>query len=363
MIKAKTSIQQLPVYQPGKSLEEVKRQFGLQDVIKLASNENPFGCSPKVPLALQQIADSFHQYPEGTAPLLSDQLGKHLQVDPRQMIFGNGSDEIIQMICRTYLEQGDESIMADLTFSVYKTEVVIAGGTPIFVPLQKGVHDLEAMSEAVTNQTKIIWICNPNNPTGTIIDHQTLEAFLKQLPDHVLVVLDEAYVEYVTDPSFPDSRSLLDRYPQLVILRTFSKIYGLAAFRIGYAIANKDVIDELHRVRPPFNTSRLAQQAASVALEDQSFVQKCRQINAKERHRYLQQLEKWGLHYYPPHGNFILFDTGISSVDAFQFLLERGIIVRSGLADSTKIRVSMGTPEQNDRFFDAFSEFLTTVRL
>lgn len=358
MIQPKPSVQGLPIYQPGKPLEEVQRELGLTDVIKLASNENPFGCSSKVSAALQQINDYYHQYPEATAPLLKKKLANHLNIDPNNIIFGNGSDEIIQMICRTFLEPEDESVMADITFPVYKTEVRIEGGVPVSIPLKDGVHDLEAMKNAITDKTKIIWICNPNNPTGTIVDQQALELFLQKIPNHVLVVLDEAYVEYVTDPSFPDSLSLLNHYPQLIILRTFSKIYGLAAFRIGYGIAHPEIISELHRVRPPFNTSRLAQQAALAALDDQDFVAKCKEVNTTERDRLIQQIKHWNLHYFPPQGNFILFDTGVPSAEAYQYLLERGIIVRSRLAYPTYIRVTVGTPEQNNRFIEEFSEFI-----
>lgn len=358
MIQPKPSVQGLPVYQPGKPLEEVQRELGLTDVIKLASNENPFGCSPKISAALQEISDYYHQYPEATAPLLNEKLAKHLNIDPDQIIFGNGSDEIIQMICRTFLEPEDEAIMADITFPVYKTEVRIEGGVPVTVPLKDGTHDLKAMKEAITDKTKIVWICNPNNPTGTFVDHNTLQSFLQEIPKHVVVVLDEAYVEYVTDPTFPNSLALLAEYPQLIILRTFSKIYGLAAFRIGYGIAHPEIIGELHRVRPPFNTSRLAQQAALTALDDQDFVAHCKEVNAKERERLIQQIEQWDLHYFPTQGNFILFDTGAPSEEAYQYLLERGVIVRAGLAYPTYIRVTVGTPEQNHRFIRVFSEFL-----
>ncbi|MXQ55712.1 histidinol-phosphate transaminase [Shimazuella sp. KC615] len=358
-MRSKSSVRNLPVYQPGKSLEEVEQEYGLKDVVKLVSNENPSGCSPKVSEALKGI-NLFHHYPEPMAPVLRGKLAKMLNMDPRKFIFGNGSSELIQMICRTFLDSGDEAVLADFTYSIYQTEVKIEGAAPVFVPLKKGVHDLDAMYEAITNKTKVVWVCNPNNPTGTLLDQTSLVSFLTKIPKHVIVVLDEAYIEYVTDPSCPNSAALLEQFPQLIVLRTFSKIYGLAAIRMGYAIADTPIIDELHRVRPSFNTSRFAQQAAVAALEDQEFVADWKKINDQERRRLMKQLEEWGIHYYPSHGNFILFDTGYPSYKVFQFLLERGIIVRDRLKYPTYIRITIGTPEQNDRFIQDFAEFLAS---
>lgn len=358
MIKPKTSVQGLQIYQPGKTIEEVQRAYGLKDVMKLAANENPFGCSPKVSAALAQITDFSHQYPEPTAPILKEKLAKQLQIDPQKLIFGNGSSEIIQMICRAFLEAGDESILADMTYSIYKTEMKIEGAVPVFVPLRNGVHDLEAMKNAITDKTKVIWICNPNNPTGTIINQDDLVSFLEQLPKHILVVVDEAYFEYVTDSTFPNTLSLLDDFPQVIILRTFSKIYGLAAFRIGYGISQPSVIGELHRVRPAYNISRPAQQAALAALDDPDFIAHWKEINDRERKRIYANLEKWNLHYFPSQGNFILFDTKFPAIEVFQYLLQRGIIARAQFSYPSYIRISVGTPEQNERFLDAFSDFI-----
>lgn len=358
-MQPKKNIQGLPIYQPGKPIEEVKREFGLSDVIKLASNENPFHCSKKVWESLYQEKDLFHFYPEDLAPRLSQKIAQHEDIDERRLIFGNGSDEVIQMICRTYLDSGAESIMADITFPRYKTGTLIEGGKAIEVPLVNGTHDLQAMLLSITEKTRVIWICNPNNPTGTIIDHQALAKFLDQVPDHVLVVLDEAYNEYVVDEDYPDSLSLLDYNPRIVILRTFSKIYGLAAFRIGYGIAHPDVIRELSRVREPFNTNRLAQTAAISALDDQSFVTYCRNQNRLGLKQLTEQLDQWGNHYFTTQANFLLFDTGYPSEEAFQFLLKRGMIVRSGqaLGYPTYLRVTIGTKEQNQQFLELYAAF------
>lgn len=358
-MKPKSSIRNIPIYQPGKTIEEVKREYGLTEVIKLASNENPYGCSSRVWEKLSEIKEQLQYYPEDTAPELREKLAEHLEIDPRRLIFGNGSDEVIQMICRTYLEPGCEAIMAEHTFSRYEANVRIEGAKVIKVPMIDGTHDLEAMAAAITERTKVIWICNPNNPTGTFVTQQALVDFLDQIPEHVLVVLDEAYYEYVTDESYPDSLSLLDYNPQLIILRTFSKIYGLASFRIGYGVAHPDVLQQLHCVREPFNTNRLAQLAALAALEDQSFVQYCRRQNRaalKQIEKYLDQL---GYHYFPSQGNFLLFDTGFPAEEAFTFLLKRGIVTRRGdqLGFPTYLRVNTGTEEQTSRFIEELNAF------
>ncbi|MCH5586117.1 histidinol-phosphate transaminase [Shimazuella sp. AN120528] len=358
-MRSKRSVQNLPVYQAGKPIEEVQREYGWQDVIKLVSNENPVGCSPKVIEALKDL-HLLHHYPEPLAPVLRNKLADHLNIKPQKLIFGNGSSELIQMICRAFLEPKDESILVDFTYSIYQSEVKIEGAIPIIVPLQNGVYDLEAMYQAITSKTKIIWICNPNNPTGALIDHETLRVFLARIPKNILVVLDEAYIEYVTDLRCPDSLTLSAEFKQLLILRTFSKIYGLAAVRMGYAIADKTIIDVLHRVRPSFNTNRYAQHAAIAAIDDQSFVTHWRTVNHQERNKIMEQLDSWGLHYYPTHANFILIDTGLPSHEVFQFFLERGIIIRDRLKYPTYIRVTVGTPEQNRRFLAVFAELLSS---
>lgn len=363
-MQPKTTVRGLPIYEPGKPLEDVKREFGLTDVIKLASNENPYGCSEKVWTALAKQKDCFHLYPEGHPTLLAEQLAKYLEVDIEQLIFGNGSDEIVQMICRAYLIDGEESVLADPTFSRYEIGILIEGAKPVKIPLRDGVHDLERMQAAINDKTRIVWICNPNNPSGTIVHHQELKRFLEKTPENVIVVVDEAYAEYVVDKNYPDTLSLLASYPNLIVLRTFSKIYGLAAFRIGYGITNPAIVQELHRVREPFNTNRLAQHAALAALQDREFVEECKRKNQQEMEQVCSTLNEWDVSYYPAHGNFLLIDTGYSADDAFQYLLKRGVIVRSGqtLGFPTHIRVTLGTHKQNQRFLAVFAEYLKSKR-
>ncbi|MCS1350996.1 histidinol-phosphate transaminase [Mechercharimyces sp. CAU 1602] len=360
-MKAKQRIQDLPVYQPGKPLEEVKRELGLEEVIKLASNENPHGASPTVWPSLAAEGKQLSLYPEGTAPLLRADLAAFYGLPENSFLLGNGSDEIVQMISRSYLEQGDEVVMADVTFPRYKTHALIEGAHAIEVPLKEGTHDLEGMLAAITERTRIIWICNPNNPTGTMVGHNDLISFLKKVPDHILVVADEAYFEYVTDETYPDSLSLFSLFPSFIVLRTFSKIYGLAAIRAGYAIAHPDIIQTLHRVREPFNSNRLAQQAARVALQDQEFVRFCRAENEYGRTLIMSAQEEWGLHAFPAHGNFVMMDTGENANLAYEFLLKHGIIVRPGtlLGYPTYIRVTVGTREQTEHFLNVFAHYIS----
>jgi len=354
----------VPVYQPGKPIDEVKRELGLTDVIKLASNENPYGCSPKAIEAIQQQLESLAIYPDGGTYLLRQDLAKHLQVAPEQLIFGNGSDEVVQMISRTYLEAGTNTVMATPTFSQYRSNAMIDGAELREIPLKDGVHDLDAMADAIDAHTRVVWVCNPNNPSGTIVSAAELEAFLQRVPREVLVVLDEAYYEYVVAPEYPQTIPLLPSYPNLIILRTFSKIYGLAALRIGYGVASKQVIDHLNHVREPFNTSTIAQAAARAALADQEFVADCREKNRAEMKRLTDQFDKWGLKYYPSQTNFILVDIGMDSDQVFRGLLEQGVIVRSGkaLGFPGYQRITVGTAEQNERVLQALDHVLAAAR-
>ncbi|EHB64420.1 MULTISPECIES: histidinol-phosphate transaminase [Paenibacillus] len=361
-MKPKAQIVDLPVYQPGKPIEEVKKELGLDRVIKLASNENPYGCSPLAREAITAELETLSLYPDGSAAELTAALAEHLNVASPQIIFGCGSDEIIALIIRAFLVPGDETIMADQTFSVYKTNAEIEGAVSIEVPLVDGKHDLQGMLDAITDKTKIIWVCNPNNPTGTIVSETELVQFLDSVPEHIMVVLDEAYFEYVTDASYPNSIPLMGRYPNLVILRTFSKIYGLAALRIGYGVAQEEVISLINRVREPFNTGRLAQAAAKAALKDQAFVAECRKRN-EEGIKYIQgELDRLGLSYFPAHGNFIMIDVRRSGKDVFQSLLRKGIIVRPGFERYPNwIRVTVGSKEQNDAFIGALEQVIAEV--
>ncbi|MDP4096636.1 histidinol-phosphate transaminase [Paenibacillus sp. P96] len=358
-MQPKPQIGNLPVYQPGKPIEEVKRELGLDQVIKLASNENPYGSSPAVKEAIQAELSQLSLYPDGSAVELTRALARHTGVQDNQIIFGCGSDEIIALITRAFLVPGDENIMADQTFSVYKSNADIEGAVSVEVPLVDGTHDLSAMLSHVNTKTKIVWICNPNNPTGTIVSEKELTAFLDRVPGHVMVVLDEAYYEYVTDSSYPNSIHLLSQYSNLVVLRTFSKIYGIASLRVGYGMGQPEVIRLINQVREPFNTSRIGQAAAVAALDDQDFVHECRTKNTAGIAYLQNEFKRLGLASFPAHGNFILVDVGRPSREVFELLLQQGIIIRAGFAKyPTYIRVTVGSQTQNETFISTLEQVL-----
>jgi len=360
----KANIVHLPVYQPGKSIEAVQKELGLSKVIKLASNENPFGCSSQAKEAILSEMDNLHIYPDGAAVDLRGALSAHLGVEPEQLIFGAGSDDVVLMLARAYLVPGDETIMASHTFPQYKHNAEIEGAACIEVPLFNGVHDLEGMLARITDKTKIVWICNPNNPTGTINTHEEVERFLERVPENVLVVLDEAYCEYVTTPDYPDSLSLLKRFKNLFLLRTFSKIYGLAALRVGYGIGHPEVVHSVNQVREPFNTSRMGQKAAIAALADQEFIARCRELNRQGIEYLCAEFSKMGLEFFPAYGNFVMVDVKRDAKLVFEALMRKGYIVRGGhqLGFPTKLRVTVGSREQNEGFILALNEVFQEVQ-
>lgn len=362
-MKPKKQIVSLPAYQPGKSMDEVKADYGLKEVVKLASNENPFGYSSKVKTALLNGLDDLHLYPDGANRELRKALSKKMDIEEDQLIFGMGSDEVITMITRTFLEKGTQTIMATPTFPQYRSNAITEGATIVEVPLKNGNHDLDQMNKAITEETKVIWVCNPNNPTGTIINEEELVQFLDQVPTDILVVLDEAYYEYVTDDNYPSSIKLLDRYSNIIILRTFSKAYGLAALRIGYGIAKADVIDLLNRVREPFNNTTLSQIAALAAVHDQDFINECKIKNTNGLKQLYQGFDELGLSYYPSQGNFVFVDVNRPAGPVFQKLLEKGIIVRSGTALGlpTGLRITVGNEKQNAQVLEELTRILQEV--
>lgn len=352
----KTRIVNLPVYEPGKPIEDVKRELGLTEVIKLASNENPFGSSPKVKEAIIAELDHLPIYPDGACLELRSALASFLNVGEQNLIFGNGSDEIVMLITRAYLEAGTNTIMATPTFSVYKTNAVIEGADVIEVPCVDGAHDLDAMAACITEQTRVVWVCNPNNPTGLMIEEEALIRFLNQVPEHVLVVLDEAYVEYVKSARFPKSLDLLASYKNIIVLRTFSKIYGIAALRVGYGVASEEIVDKLNRVREPFNVNHLGQKAALAALSDQEFVATCRVANAEGLAQVYAELDALGVSYYPSETNFVYIMPERNPKELFEEMLKQGVIIR---AFPQAIRVTIGSREQNEKMLIALKSVLT----
>lgn len=352
-------ISSLVAYPPGKPIEEVEREYGIKGSIKLASNENPLGPSPKAVDAIKRHLSNIHRYPDGSCYYLKDRLAGHLGISKNKIILGNGSNEIIELIIRAFLRPGDEAVMAHPAFIVYQMIVQAAGGKNVIMPLKDFTHDLEAMAGSVTEKTRIIFITNPNNPTGTIVKKGEFERFLSRVPEDVIVVMDEAYFEYVSDPEYPNGMDYINE--RLVIsLRTFSKIYGLAGLRIGYGVASESIISYLEKVRQPFNVNSLAQAAALAALDDGDHVEKSVKIN-KEGLAYLYgELDKMGLNYVKSHANFLLIDMKADGIRVYQDLLRGGVIVRPmGIYDlRNHLRVTVGLPEENKRFIEA----LKTVR-
>ncbi len=350
----------LTPYQPGKSIDAVKRQYKLDQIVKLASNENPFGCSEQVMTALQSNQTSLAIYPDGYATTLRETIAEFLQVDEEELIFGNGSDNLIQIISRALLHPNASTIMASPTFSQYKHNAVIEGAISKEVPLVNGDHDLDAMFAAIDEQTNVIWLCSPNNPTGTYIPENKLIAFLEKVPSDILVVLDEAYYEYVVAEDYYDSVKLARKYENLIVLRTFSKIYGLAALRIGYGVANRTIIKALEPAREPFNVNSLGQLAASTAIKDQEFIKVCKEKNRQGLDLFYEFCREFQLEFYPSQTNFILIDCKIDGDQVFQYLMERGYIVRSGkaLGFPTAVRITVGSIEQNEGVLKVLGEFL-----
>ena len=351
-------IEALVPYPPGKPIEEVERELGIKGSIKLASNENPLGPSPKAVDAVTNALKNLNRYPDGGCYYLKEKLASRLDVKPDNIIIGNGSNEIIELVVRTFLRPGEEAVMGNPSFAVYPLAVPAAGGKAVLVPLDKNLaHDLNAMADAITDRTKIVFIANPNNPTGTMVAKKELDRFYRRLPEDIILVLDEAYYEFVTSRDFPNSFEYLKEGRNVVILRTFSKIYGLAGLRIGYGIAPEKLVFYMNKVRQPFNVNSLAQIAAMAALNDNEHIKKS-QTNNREGLDYLfKELKAIGLECVPTQANFFLIKVGRGK-EIYEALLRQGVIVRPmasyGLGEY--IRVTVGLPEENKRFVEAIKQ-------
>ncbi len=352
-------IRSLAPYPPGKPIEELEREYGIFDSIKLASNENPLGPSPKAVAAITAGLGNLHRYPDGNCYYLKRALAKKLGVSADAIIFGNGSNEVIELAVRTFMERGDEAVMADQAFVIYRLVVQAEGGRARIVPLRNFTHDLEAIVDAITPATRMVFLANPNNPTGTIFFRRQWEAFLAAVPRHVVIVMDEAYFEFVDDAEYPDSLNAHAKHPLLITLRTFSKIYGLAGLRIGWGCADPTMIEVMNRVRAPFNVSSLAQLAALAALDDDEHVQRTRRCNAEGMQFFRQEFARLGLECVPSWANFVLVRVG-NSARIYEALLREGVIVRPmgvyGFAEH--VRISIGTMAENERCISALQHVL-----
>ena len=357
-IRISPDIAGITPYSPGKPIEELERELGITGSIKLASNENPRGPSPKARAVLNEAAQTLHRYPDGGGHYLRQALADRWKVAPDQIILGNGSDEVITLLTKAFLEPGDEAIMADPSFVVYKIDVMAAHADPILVPLEAHRHDLPAMAKRVTAKTRMVFVCNPNNPTGTYVTATEVEAFMQAVPPDVIVVFDEAYYEYVTADDYPDTLGILKAGRNVVLLRTFSKIYGLAGLRIGYGLTTSEIVQHLNRIRPPFNTNSMAQKAALAALTDEEHVRESRRLNAEGMAYLAGHLKAMGLPVVPSQANFLYFDAKQDGRTVFDALLRQGVIIRH--LGGSFLRVTVGLPHENQRFIEALRLVLTT---
>mgnify|MGYP006284453997 CR=1 FL=1 len=364
--RVRDNVKGMKKYKPGKGIKEVRKEYGLDKVIKMASNENPLGHSEQVLECLREADCNFHHYPDSNCNQLKNSLADFHNINKNKLFIGNGSDEIIDHIMTVFVEKGDEVILADPSFIKYKLAVQASGGIGKKIPLTEDYrHDLSRMAEAVTEKTKVIFICDPNNPTGTTVDRKKLLDFIDEVPSDILLVVDQAYYEYVTETDYLQGLELIDQYSNLILLRTFSKIYGMAGFRVGYGIANSQLVELLNRVRSPFNVNKAAQKAAVAALQDQQHVKNSRACNENGKTYLYNALDELGLQYIHTQGNFILIDTEHDAVAVFEKLMRQGVIIRPGniFGLPTWIRVTIGRKEDNQEFIKQLKDIISKGEL
>lgn len=339
----KKYLHNVPLYVPG-----VKKEGAL----KMASNENPLGPSPAALNALRALLPSLHMYPDGANKELKEALAHRYSIVPEQLILGNGSDELLQFTALACLSPGENTVAFKQTFSIYETATKLMGGTIRQQPFNNGNFSLDAMLQHIDASTRIAFVCNPNNPTGTYLNEAAIKRFMDAVPAHVLVVIDEAYAEYATADDFPDTIKMTARYPNMLVLRTFSKLYGLAGLRLGYGIASPDIIQGLERVRMPFNTNAAIQAAAVAALNDTTFIAQSLQVNETGKAYLYPALKKIGMQTIPTQTNFIYFDAGRNAQEIFVKLMDLGVTIRplTSFGFPQSLRVTVGTPEQNEFF-------------
>lgn len=355
-------VQALSPYQPGKPIEELARELGLNpaEIIKLASNENPLGPSEKALVAAHKALEELCLYPDGNGFELKQALANRFGVAMNQITLGNGSNDVLEVIARCFADTDSEVVFSQYAFAVYPLVTQAIGAKGLSIPAKNWGHDLEAMAAAVTERTKLVFVANPNNPTGTVHKAAAIEAFLDRIPEQVLVVLDEAYCEYLTGDEFPDGIKLLARYPNLIVCRTFSKAWGLAALRVGYSLSSPDIADVLNRVRQPFNVDSVALAAATAVLDDEAYLNRSREVNGAGLRQLADGFDRMGLPYIASAGNFIAVEVGEQAAGIYQSLLAHGVIVRpvAGYGMPRHLRVSVGLPEDNERFLDALAQAL-----
>ena len=347
-------------YEPGKPVEELERELGIHDAIKLASNENPRPPSARVQQAVMAALATLNRYPDGSGHSLRQALAKRHGVTPDQIVLGNGSNELIELVVRAFLRPGEDAVVPHPSFVVYPMIVQAVGGSRVMVRLKDHRLDLEAMARAITPATKIVFIANPNNPTATIVTAAEVERFMARVPERTIVVFDEAYIEFAQGPDFPDTLNYVRQGRKVVVLRTFSKAASLAGLRIGYAVADGDAVALMNRIRQPFNVNSLGQAAALAALDDDNHVLECVRMIEAGRHFLYDEFKALGLRYVPSRANFILVDVGRSAAEIYQKLLHQGVIVRpmTPFGMETALRITVGTPEENRKLAKALRTVL-----
>lgn len=360
-VQRQRGLDHLKPYVPGKPVEEVKREYGLDDVIKLASNENPLGTSPKAVAAMREALARINVYPDGQSYDLRQALARRFDLPMETVTVGNGADGLIMELCMAFLDEESEVIVSASSFPVYDIYTYIMRAELVKTPLKDYGLDLEAMADAVTERTRVIFVCNPNNPTGTVVTADEVDRFMRRIPEHVLVVFDEAYYEFVDADDYPTTMDYVREGRQnVLILRTFSKVYGLAGIRLGYGIGHPDVLACLHQVKEPFAVNLLAQAAGLAALGDSAFLERTVTTNCAERHFLYGELERLGLFYVSSHTNFVMVEIGPQAGDVVEALLKAGVIVRpcGGYDLPDFVRVTIGERGQNERFVHSLARIL-----
>lgn len=360
---ATEGVQRLVPYVPGKPVDELQRELGLTEVIKLASNENPLGTGEKVKAAIAATIPELTRYPDGSGFRLKAALSDRLSVNPQQITLGNGSSEILELVMRTFVSPEHEIVFSQHAFALYPILTQAVGAKAIEVPAKNFGHDLSAMQAAITDRTRVVFIANPNNPTGTLLAESELRQFIENLPRNILCVLDEAYYEFVNPEYRTESLQWAYQYPNLIIARTFSKAYGLAGFRIGYGVASEVIADLLNRVRQPFNCNMLALAAAEAALDDESYIRRTIDLNTAGMQQLTTAFQAMELSWIPSSGNFVAVDVKREALPVYNSLLQEGVIVRpvANYQMPNHLRVSIGTEYENQRFIEALSKVLVRV--
>lgn len=355
MIKFREEIKDLVPYKPGRPIADVKKEYNLDSVVKLASNENPLGCSPDCVKAIEDAIKSLEIYPDGNCTVLKEEISKKFDISPKNIAISSGSDEMIDIISKIFIDKGDEVIMSDITFIRYIDTTKLMGGIPVVIQPKDWKYDLEGILHSITEKTKLIWLCNPNNPTGTIFTEEELKNFLLKVRKDIVVVYDEAYSEYVESSDYPkNSLKFLDEYENLIILKTFSKAYGLASLRVGYSFASENIISGVNKVRGPFNVNSLAQAAAVAAIKDDAFIEKVYKTNIEGKQFISSEFDKMNIEYVPSEANHIFFTLNKDANEVFVEFQKLGVIIRPII--DRWLRVSIGTSEENNAFIDALKK-------